>query len=496
MFRFSLAASVAWVLAASVLVASASVLLAWLAAGRPTVRQVDSVSLGAAADALKFAGGMVLGVGGAVALVVAYRRQRLGEAEHQRQDEASDRDRTRLFNERFARASDQLGSERPAIRLAGIYAMAGLADDWEDGRQACIDVLCAYLRMPFRPRDVLPEYERSPHQRLRSWEAILAATPEAEPGMDSVGEAQVRSSVIQVLRDRLWSGARVSWHGAYLDFTGAVLEDASFDGMDFTDCTVKFDDCLFTGECGFSETTWRRTDASFLGALFAGRLGFEYSTFEESDVTLYGDFTERTDANFQGVTLKSGSLRLLGPRENGGSVSFVGAELSGGELELHASTLREGSSIAFSRAILSGTKVKIEGGEHKAGNIWCNGVDVRGGSFTVGAVQWAREPVRLEGVEFSFDGARITDGEVALRGVMIAGSDVHFDDLEMSGGRLDLSECGLTSGALRFSNATISGGQVAIADPSADGLMSAAARTLKSAGARIVDEPNAGTHTP
>jgi hypothetical protein len=26
--------------------------------------------------------------------------------------------------------------------------MAGLADDWEENRQACADVLCAYLRMP------------------------------------------------------------------------------------------------------------------------------------------------------------------------------------------------------------------------------------------------------------------------------------------------------------------------------------------------------------
>src|ERR1700685_4033992 len=59
--------------------------------------------------------------------------------------------RTRTLNERFATAADQLGSDKPAIRLAGVYAMAGLADGWKENRQTCVVVLCAYLRMPYEP---------------------------------------------------------------------------------------------------------------------------------------------------------------------------------------------------------------------------------------------------------------------------------------------------------------------------------------------------------
>ena len=33
--------------------------------------------------------------------------------------------------------------------------MAVLADDWEENRQTCVDVLCAYLRMPYAPDPVL-----------------------------------------------------------------------------------------------------------------------------------------------------------------------------------------------------------------------------------------------------------------------------------------------------------------------------------------------------
>jgi hypothetical protein len=44
--------------------------------------------------------------------------------------------RTRTLNERFATAAGQLGSDKPpAVRLAGVYAMAGLADDWPENRQ-------------------------------------------------------------------------------------------------------------------------------------------------------------------------------------------------------------------------------------------------------------------------------------------------------------------------------------------------------------------------
>jgi hypothetical protein len=60
--------------------------------------------------------------------------------------------RTRTLNERFATAAGQLGDDKPAaVRLAGVYAMAGLADDWPKNRQTCVDVLCAYLRMPYEP---------------------------------------------------------------------------------------------------------------------------------------------------------------------------------------------------------------------------------------------------------------------------------------------------------------------------------------------------------
>jgi hypothetical protein len=57
--------------------------------------------------------------------------------------------RLRTLNERFATAAEELGEDKPpAVRLAGTHALAGLADDWPENRQTCVDILCAYLRLP------------------------------------------------------------------------------------------------------------------------------------------------------------------------------------------------------------------------------------------------------------------------------------------------------------------------------------------------------------
>ncbi|MFB7552455.1 hypothetical protein [Streptomyces sp. NPDC056154] len=97
-------------------------------------------------DLAKLSFGVVAGAGALVALVVAYRRQRVDEA-------GAHREATRLHNERYSQAVDKLGSDSPAVRLGGVHALTGLADDAPDDnlRQTCIDVLCAHLRLPFSP---------------------------------------------------------------------------------------------------------------------------------------------------------------------------------------------------------------------------------------------------------------------------------------------------------------------------------------------------------
>jgi hypothetical protein len=178
-------------------VAGAAGYLLWLGFGRPPL--VKGWDAATQLDTLRIALIVTGGLGGVIALVVAYRKQKVAEQANTRED-------SRLFNERFMAACTALGHDSAAVRLAAVAAIARLADDWVLERQVCIDVLCSYLRLPYQPvnRGGEPKY----------------------------GEQEVRWSIIRTVCEHLRLGVTHprTWQGKDLDFRGAV-----FDGGDFAD---------------------------------------------------------------------------------------------------------------------------------------------------------------------------------------------------------------------------------------------------------------------
>jgi hypothetical protein len=234
------------------------------------------------------------------------------------QREALDRtlteQRTRTLNERFATAAEQLGSDKAAVRLAGVYAMAGLADDWKENRQTCIDVLCAYLRMPYEPDPGpdAPEAERLAFQAIR----------------------EVRHTVIRVITAHLQKDAAMSWQGLNFDFTGVV-----FDGGDFRD--AKFSG----GEVSFNQARFSGTRVSFGRAEFSGaRVSFRSAEFAGGTVDFF-------NTRFSG-----GTVRFNYARFSGGRVRFGDAEFSGGLIDFF-DTQFSGGEVSFNSARFSGQGV-------------------------------------------------------------------------------------------------------------------------------------------
>jgi hypothetical protein len=133
--RWGLGRAVAASLIALVVSTAAVSAAAWLMLGKPspphTLRASEYF------DVVKIVLAVVAGLGASVGLTVSYRRQRGEEAG--------------AFTSRYTAAAEQLGHEKAAVRLAGVYALARLADEWAPQRQTCIDVLCAYVRMPYDP---------------------------------------------------------------------------------------------------------------------------------------------------------------------------------------------------------------------------------------------------------------------------------------------------------------------------------------------------------
>jgi hypothetical protein len=253
--------------------AVAAVLL-WLALGLPAAPSADT-----RLDIIKIALSVVAGVGGVVALVVAYRRQRIGEV-------AEARERVKVLNERFAGACSQIGHEMPTVRLAGIYAMASLADEWIEQRQVCIDVLCAYLRIPYEPA------LESPWQHDE--------------------ESEVRLSLTAVISDRLRPGARVSWQGHEFNLVRAVLRSADFADIQVTG-----------GRLFFS-----------LARFPAGRISFDGMRVSGGEVWFGGAEFDGATVNFDNAEFSGGRVQFDGAAFNGGQVTFRGAMFTGGEVDL------------------------------------------------------------------------------------------------------------------------------------------------------------------
>ena len=99
-------------------------------------------------DAIRTGLSAAVGTGGAFALLLAFRRQRSTEvsAVHTITDATE-----RRVTELYSKAADQLGSDKAPVRLAGLYALERLAQNNPSQRQTIVNVICAYLTMPYTP---------------------------------------------------------------------------------------------------------------------------------------------------------------------------------------------------------------------------------------------------------------------------------------------------------------------------------------------------------
>ncbi|WUA12734.1 pentapeptide repeat-containing protein (plasmid) [Nocardia sp. NBC_01377] len=239
-------------------------------------------------DITRLALGITAGVGGIVALVVAYRRQ-------------SDIEVSR-FIERFGAAAAQLGDSDAAVRMAGVYAMAGTADESRGlRRQQCIDVLCGYLRLPYSPEFGANHRAQLVMKRTNTTPAGTTVE-EAEHLQYRHNDRHVRRAVVQVIATHLRENAEYSWSTHGFDFREVEFERADFRGAVFGG-PAWFGDARFTGEAWFDGARFQGTArfdrvrftgaARFERAAFAGGVLFTGATFAAGGSFRHVDFGSR-----------------------------------------------------------------------------------------------------------------------------------------------------------------------------------------------------------
>lgn len=333
----------AWLIL-GVTVASAASWTLWLLLGFPTLATSNPAPLTAdnKFDVVKIALTVVGGIGGVIALTVAYRKQRLGEAAEYRED-------TKLFNERFMKASELLGSDQSAVRLSGVYTIAALADDWHEGRQSCIDVLCAYHRKPYTP----PASNAATGRHRGTGISLRKPRPGSKRSLDpkvesrtsnvaSREEQQVRHAIIRVIANHLKPDVQQSWQGCIFDFTEATLDGGDFSDIHLERGELNFTGATFVGQVKFNQTTFSGGATIFTAATFKdGLIDFSYSTMSAGVITFgAADFSGGTidftwlyitggHLDFSYATFNLDTVDIRNLRLKSGIVSFESAEFKG-----------------------------------------------------------------------------------------------------------------------------------------------------------------------
>ncbi|MCF3136825.1 pentapeptide repeat-containing protein [Streptomyces olivochromogenes] len=347
---------------AAILVAAAVFYTGWdllSARGLKPEHRIDSKTL---FDLVKLSFGVVAGAGALVALVVAYRRQRVDE-------DGALREATRLHTERFTTAVTQLGDESAAVRPGGVHALAGLADDAPTRalRQTCIDVLCAYLRLPYTAETDLP-----------------AGDTEARHTYLALRE--VRHTVIRLIRDhlRLRPEHPHSWQGHNFDLTEVTFDGGDFGGAQFSGGTVDFSGARFSGgTVNFRAAEFSGGTVNFTGAQFSGgTVNFRMARFSGGTV------------HFSAAEFSDGTVNLTGAQFSDGTVHFRVAQFSGGTVHFRAAEFSDGT-VDFSRAQFSGGTVDFRAAEFSDGTVDFSGAEFCGGTVDFSTAAGGMAPAGL-----------------------------------------------------------------------------------------------------
>ena len=238
----------------------------------------------------------------------------------------NDQDHTRQVHaerrSRYTKAIEHLFNENISVRLGGVYALAGLADEWltdektlridkerhKEG-QVIINTLCSYIRSSFnlasKTKDLsqnkTPEdYEGGVQQfvkdraKLREEQELRLAILEAIKTRLN-GGARIHNDGTQEILKGLWSDFNYdfsnavffypvsfnnSYFGASPNFSGAEFtENADFSKVEFTKDATFFR-AKFTKDAYFSWAEF--TAATFSGAKFAENANFYGAKFAEN----------------------------------------------------------------------------------------------------------------------------------------------------------------------------------------------------------------------
>lgn len=218
-------------------------------------------------------------------------------------------ERVRALRDRYTEIATQLASPATTVRLAGVYGLAGLADDWhrfdnDDERRVCINLLCSYLR-----------------------------TSREDQGDDH----EVRAAIVGEIRKRTQRDDitnRESWRKIPLDLRGADLTRTDLSGADLRDANLAG---AHIDNTNFSQADLTKVDmAEAKGNADMGWASMHGTRMNKADMPkAFLMSADLTEANLTGAVLTEAVIHDT----NLYRATLNGADLSGAE-GAHANTTK------------------------------------------------------------------------------------------------------------------------------------------------------------
>lgn len=248
-------------------------------------------------------------------------------------------------DEKLVRAVQQLGDASPQVRIAGVYALADVADTYEGPyHQRVVDILCGYLRTDRLLKDANGDTRYATNDD---------GTPDYDQPLSEDGA--VESTILFVLANHLyvshkdkgakgysegrWSQCHLDLHNAYL--TEAVIFHNTFVG------NINAAGAQFTKDSSFLQCTFMG-DTNFRNVKFVEVADFRFSKFKNT--TVFSEAGFKSDAYFQGSTFDLTYFKnatFIGTVDFGGHLRGNAAHFKG-ESDFRGATFGESANFGAS----------------------------------------------------------------------------------------------------------------------------------------------------
>lgn len=212
-------------------------------------------------------------------------------------------------DEKLVRAVQQLGDTSPQVRIAGVYALADVADTYEGQyHQRVVDILCGYLRTDRLLKDTNGNTRYATNEDgTPNYNHPLSADGPVESTILSVLANHLRSSPTGEEKHStpgIWNTTPGAWSSCHIDIHNAYLtEKLRFNNTHIT--TINAQGTAFVGDVVFSAATFMQ-DANFDGTSFVNNASFWKATFmQEAD---FRDVTFQQNANFFAANLQQAAI--------------------------------------------------------------------------------------------------------------------------------------------------------------------------------------------